>query len=182
VAVETHLTVEEFERLAELPENADKRLEFIGGEVVEVPSNAHLSEIASIIIFFLLTFLRESGIAGHVTGEGGGYMVFGERYAPDVAFISKSRQPELAKRGYNPNPPDFAVEVLSPTDAYSKVVIKIDHYLAAGTLVWLVRPEDRKVEVHVPGQPTKIVAIDGTLDGGNVLPGFTLAVKELFVG
>jgi Uma2 family endonuclease len=180
VAVQTPVTAEEFDRLAEQPENADKRLEFIGGEVVEVPSNACSSELAITIAAFIKQHLRESGLSGHVTGEGGGYMVSGERYAPDVAYLSKARQAELAKEGYNPNPPQLAVEVMSPNDDNEKLLIKVSNYLAAGTLVWVVRPASQKVEVHAPGQPVKVLGIKDMLDGGKVLPGFKLAVKEIF--
>lgn len=71
-----------------------------------MPSNPYSSEIAIQIAFFLKLYLREQGRRGHVTGEAGGYQVMGERYAPDVAFISYERQPELVPTGYNPNPPD----------------------------------------------------------------------------
>ena len=107
-------------------------------------------------------------------------MVSGERYAPDVAFISVARQPELAKEGYNPNPPELAVEVVSPNDSERKMTRKVVNYLAAGTLVWLVRPEEKQVEVYATGKPVKTLGINDTLDGGTVLPGFTLKVSEIF--
>jgi Uma2 family endonuclease len=47
-------------------------------------------------------------------------------------------------------------------------------------MVWVVLPETKQVEVYVPGQPMKLLGLDGTLDGGNVLPGFTLTVKDIF--
>ncbi len=181
MAVQTRLTVEEFDRVASLPENADRILEYIGGELFEVPSNAYTSAIAGVIFGELYIFLKGKDL-GHLTGEAGGYMVSGERYAPDVAFISKARQPELAKEGYNPNPPELAVEVKSPSDRDDLLRIKIGNYLAAGTLVWLVRPEDKMVEVYKPGHPVKVVGLDGTLDGDDALPGFTLAVKVIFTG
>src|SRR5712691_7246710 len=92
----TKLTVEEFDRLADLPENADLLLEYIRGEVFEVPSNAYVSEIGFTVGFYLKLHLHERGIKGHITGEAGGYKVSGERYAPDVAYISAARQSELA--------------------------------------------------------------------------------------
>ncbi len=177
-----HFTAEDFDQFAELPENFDKLLEFIGGEIVEVPSNAYASEISGTILFFIKLFVCEHNIAGHVTGEAGGYMVSGERYAPDVAFISAHKQPELAKRGYNPAPPDLAVEVDFPSTTQSQfdLRIKIANYLAAGTVVWVFVPELKRVEVYVPGQPVKILGVNDTLDGGEVLPGFKLAVKDIF--
>ena len=176
----TKLTVEAFDKLAELPENAERLFEYIGGEAFEVPSNPYVSEIASTISFFLKLHLRERGIKGHITGEAGGYMVSGERYAPDVAFISAARQAELARSGYNPNPPELAVEVISPTDPEGKLSIKIANYLAAGTLVWLIWPADKQVQVYAPGQPVKVLGIEGVLDGSDILPGFTLPVRAIF--
>src|SRR5258708_4232585 len=128
------MTAEEFEQFVALPENDDKYFELIGGEIVELPSNPYSSKIAALIIAALITYLKTNDL-GHVTGQGGGFRVSGERYAPDVAFISKKRQPELPRQGYNPIAPDFAVEVVSPTDSHKKLLVKVANYLAAGTLV-----------------------------------------------
>jgi Uma2 family endonuclease len=176
-----HMTVEEFDVFAELPENRDKILEYIGGEVVEVPSNAFASETGSAILGELYVFLRGKDL-GHLTGEAGGYMVSGERYAPDVAFVSKAKQPQLAKKGYNPIPPDLAVEVDFPSTYESQrdLRTKVVNYLAAGTQVWLVLPERKEVEVYIPSQPRKLLTINDSLDGGALLPGFTLPLKTIF--
>jgi Uma2 family endonuclease len=173
------LTVEGFEEFVNLPENSDKLLEFIGGEIYEVPTNAYCSAIASRIAGYIFMYLMQHNI-GNLTGEQGGYRVSGERYAPDVAFISYKRQPELAKTGYNPNPQELAVEVFSPTDTDKRLSTKIGHYLATGTLVWIVYPEDQEVVVFAPGQAPQTLGLDGVLDGGTVLPGFKLAVSDVF--
>lgn len=94
------LKVAQFNEMIALPEYAHKSFEYIGGEIVEVPSNLYVSEIASLINFFVRLFLRENGLDGHVTSEAGRYMVAGERYAPDVAFIPADKQPELATTSY----------------------------------------------------------------------------------
>src|SRR5688572_6683905 len=106
---------DEFERFVEMPENADRLFELIGGEIVEVEVNVFASAIAMKIGFNVYQFLPQSGIKGHVTGEAGGYQVWGERYIPNVAYISALKQPELAREGYNPKPPDLAVEVDFPS-------------------------------------------------------------------
>jgi len=174
------MTVEDFEAFTLLPENADRLFEFIGGEVVEVPSNPYSSKVSSNVNYYLHQWLRSNNIAGHITGEAGGYRVSGERYAPDVAYISKSRQPELAQEGYNPIAPDLAVEVVSPTDSERSLKIKIVNYLAAGTTVWAMYPDTNEVEIYAPGEPVKVLDENDTLDGGKVLPGFKVSVKELF--
>lgn len=173
-------TSTEFDALTRLPENADKLFELIGGEIFEAPSNPYVSALAATIIFFLKLFIRENQIEGHVTGEAGGYWVNGERYTPDVAYISKVKQPELAREGYNPNPPDLAVEILSPTNDDDKLRIKITNYLLAGVLVWVVNPQTRQVEVYKPGVAPRILDSTGLLDGDTVLPGFRLAVRDIF--
>lgn len=175
------MTVEEFDQWVELPENADRLFEYVGGEVVEVPSNAYSSRLSARIIRYLDAYADEHNL-GLVTGEAGGYMVAGERYAPAAAFISKQKQTELADTGYNPLPPDLAVEVQSPSDDPYVLRMKIVNYLAAGTTVWVVDRDNQRVEVYVPGQKPYIVEHDGVLDGGATLPGFTLAVADIFRG
>lgn len=177
------MSAEAFDQFAQRSENAGKILELIAGEVVEMPSNPYVSEIANLIAFFIRLFLVENKIAGHVTGEAGGYMVGGERYAPDVAYISYARQPELARSGYNPNPPELAVEVISDPksgEEQNLLRLKLSNYLAAGVLVWVVNPEEQVVEVHQVRQFAETVDANGTLSGGAVLPGFELAVKDIF--
>lgn len=173
------LTAEAFERFTELPENADKLFEFIGGEIYEVPSNPHSSKISITIATYLRMYTFSNRI-GHVTGEAGGYWVSGERYAPDVAFISFKRQPKLVKNGYNPNPPELAVEVISPTDSQRKFAIKLANYLAAGTTLWAVYDDDEQIHVYAPGQPVRILGIEDVLEAEDILPGFKLPVKAIF--
>jgi Uma2 family endonuclease len=128
---------------------------------------------------FILLYLGKYPL-GHVTGVGGGFKLLRDRYAPRVAFVSKDRQPELPKQGYNPIAPDLAVEVVSPTDRERSLRIKIGNYHAAGTIVWVVYFEGQTVEVYPPGQPVRVLNIDDTLDAGDLLPGFTLPLREIF--
>jgi len=180
VFVRKRISIDEFEVFIQQPENADKLFEYIAGELYEVPSNPYVSAIASLINFFILQFIRENDIKGYVTGEAGGYMVSGERYAPDVAFISSIKQATLAETGYNPAPPDLAVEVMSPNDDNNKLRAKVFNYTLAGTVVWVVNPKAHTVEVYVPGQPMQTYTVDDVLNGGDVLPKFRLPVKEIF--
>jgi Uma2 family endonuclease len=176
-------TVEEFEAFIDHPENRDRLFELIAGEMIEkVPNNPFASEVAQLIAFFIRLFLREHNLEGHVTGEAGGFTVAGDRYAPDVAYISKERQASLARKGYNMIPPELAVEVETNTTTATerRLRAKVLSYLEAGVLLWVVYPETREVEVYTPGQPMRKLGIDDTLDGGDVLPGFTLPLKEIF--
>lgn len=173
------LTPQQFNEFIALPEHAEKRFEYIGGEPVEVPSNLLSSHIAALIMIAMGIYLKTNNI-GRLTGEAGTYTVGEDRYAPDVTFVSYDRLPELSYQGYGTIAPDLAVEVISPTDNPHHVNRKIINYLNAGTWVWVVYPAAQEVHVHVPGQKPYIVSDNGTLDGGDVLPGFTLPLSEIF--
>lgn len=176
------ITLEEFDAFILLPENADRIFELIDGEIVEkMPSNPLSSHLAARIVRFIDTHLDDHPI-GYVTTEAGGYKIFGDTYVPDVAFISKSRLPELPYIGFAPIPPDLAVEVVSPTDDKDELLSKVANYLAAGVLVWVLYPLEKEVKVFAPGRPVQTVDINGVLDGGAVLPGFKLALKDIFRG
>lgn len=183
MAVEKQLiTTDEFERIANLPENADKTLELINGEIIEkMPSNPRSSAIAILIARKVGDFVDDHDL-GHVTGEAGRYIISETNtFAPDVAFISKERQPVLPyEEGYNPIPPDLAIEVISPSDSYSEVATKVAAYLRNGTrLVWVFDPENETATVHSPNR-VRVLKIDDALDSGDVLPGFKLALKDIF--
>ena len=180
--VETIKTAEEFDEFILEADPEDKIFEFIGGEIVEVPSNPYVSGIGLTIGSYIRVFVRENGNFGHVTGADGGYRVSGERYAPDVGYISKDRQSELARIGYNLIPPELAVEVISNeanNQELNNLRWKITNYLAAGTVVWVVFPASMRIEIHAPGQAVKKLGIDDILDGGDILPGFKLPVRDI---
>src|SRR5258708_27061489 len=114
VQMNARVSVEEFEKIAALPENLDKRLEYIGGEIVEVVSNSDSSEIGVNIGAEIKLYLKTNDL-GRVTGADGGYRLSGEDYMPDVGFIAKVRQPKRPHIAWNPLAPDLAVEVVSPS-------------------------------------------------------------------
>ena len=178
--VQTHsTTVEEFERFIARPENEDRLFEYIEGEIVEVVTDYFCSLVAARILSRMNTYVEEHDL-GYVSGEAGGYQVGENRYIPDVGFISKQRQPAAPHGAFNPNPPDLAVEVISPTDKPKNVRTKTANYVATGIVVWLVDPEDQEIEIHTPGKQVKTYRHDETLDAGDVLPGFKLVLRDIF--
>ncbi|MCD4684604.1 MAG: Uma2 family endonuclease [Anaerolineae bacterium] len=171
---------DEFLRLAAQPENADRRLELVAGVLVEKLPNNYLSVIGVRIGARLVEHAREHNL-GFVTGANGGYRVLdGEYYVPNAAFVSRKAQPAPSHELYNTTPPTLVMEMLAPEDDPAAVRIKVVNYLSAGTVVWLVNPVKQQVEVYTPGHPARKVDINGTLDGGDTLPGFRLALKVIF--
>lgn len=101
--------------------------------------------------------------------------------APDVSFVRKERE-EAARgvAGFFPGPPDLAVEVISPNDRLTEVAAKAAEWLDAGTLmVIVVNPRSRTVQVHTAGGVVELTEAD-TLDGGEVVPGWSMLVADIF--
>jgi Uma2 family endonuclease len=87
----------------------------------------------------------------------------------------------VARRGYFRGAPDLAIEVISPNDLYDEVDEKVAEWLEHGTrMVIVVNPRRKRVAVHRPGRDVRILGVEDILDGEDVVPGWTLAVRDLF--
>lgn len=180
------ITVEEFDVWAAQPENQNRTFEYIAGRIVEkAASNPRASQLAARFGRYLGQFVEDDHDLGYVTGADGGYMVVGERYVPDVAYLNKSKQ--LVARGYNPDPPDLVVEVISAdierrSDRQKEIeelLTKVSNYLAAGVEVWIVDPDRQTVAVHRTGHKVVIFGVEYTLTS-DLLPGFSLELRRVF--
>lgn len=77
--------------------------------------------------------------------------------------------------------PHLAVEILSPDQHMAHFLDKIQFYLLYGVrLVWVVDPATSTVTVQAPGEEAHVLGLGDILDGGEVLPGFMVAVDEIF--
>lgn len=175
-------SIEDYHQWCDLPQNQGRLLELVEGEINEKMPSFVPSQIAAWIITYLNLYLREHPI-GRITGPDGGYQLSANTVLiPDVGYISKARMPDLPTREA-PHAPDLAVEIKSPTDSIRGLRAKAELYQKHGTrLVWVVFPETQTVEVYVQGQDVILLTLSETLDGGDVLPGFTLDVSAIFEG
>jgi len=102
--------------------------------------------------------------------------------APDVAFVSRERIEAVGEvEGYWPGAPDLAVEVISPNDSHVEVEEKVFDWLEAGTkMVLPVNPRRRSVSLYRSQSDITILIGTDVLDGGDVVPGFQLTLREMF--
>ena len=101
--------------------------------------------------------------------------------SPDAAFVRTDRLPQEPCRGYFAGAPDLAVEVTSPSDTWEHVHEKAACWLAHGAaVVWVVESEARRVAVFHPGGTITVLGTNDTLRGEPALPGFVIAVADLF--
>ena len=174
-------SVEEFRQIARRSENENRRLELDDGVIIEMAASKPINTVtAARMIYFLNTFVIPRNL-GYVTAPDGGFKVAARTTRqPDAGYISKARMPALPADFEIA--PDLAVEVVSENEDIFK---KAHEYLRAGTQqVWAMYPEEKMVYVLTLDQDGGLHSapfdIDDTLDGGSVLPGFTLAVRDIF--
>jgi Uma2 family endonuclease len=161
-----------------------KRLcELIDGVLVEKAMGYRESLLAGLLLTFLNEFVLPRNL-GLVSGADGMMRVFpGLVYIPDVAFASWDRFPNRRVPD-DPIPdlaPDLAVEVLSKSNTAKEMVRKRRDYFAAGVrLVWIIDPRKRTMKVYT--SPNRHITLDEseTLDGGDVLPGYVLPLRQFF--
>jgi Uma2 family endonuclease len=102
---------------------------------------------------------------------------------PDVAFLGKEKFPggRIPRDRAWSLAPDLAVEVLSQGNTEKEMAEKLNDYFTTGArLVWYVDPQRRCVEVFTSADAKRIVKQDQILDGGDVLPGLEINLRELF--
>jgi Uma2 family endonuclease len=183
-------TAEDLWELSHRPEYADLRLELSEGRLIVMsPAGWKHGGIALWLGHKVFEHVDANGL-GMVTAAETGFILYKNPNgkdtvrAPDVGFIAAARMPDKLDElpdQYVPFAPDLAIEVISPNDEPKEVEQKIAEYLQYGTrLVWAVYSDEREVKEHAPGQEPRTLKVGDTLDGGDVLPGFRLAVKDIF--
>lgn len=176
------VTAEEF---YEMPDRPGYMLELVAGEIAEVTGTGFSHNQIAGLVYRLLWQHVEQHHLGTVAGENLGYVLRRNPdtvRVPDVSFLAWGREPsEDAAEFYVEGPPTIAVEVVSPNDRDREIRAKVSEYLTAGSQqVWVLRPTERSVTVHDADRGVRELGADVTLDGGDVLPGFSVRVGDLF--
>ena len=170
----TTMTLEEF------LESGLEEYEYVEGELIpRMPTSLIHSRISVTLILSLGSHVRENQL-GDIHVSSAGFRVGERMLIPDIAFVSNSRIPDDMNKAA-PIPPDLAVEVVSPTDVFDRIVSKAFAYLAAGTqLVWVIEPKSETVMVYRSETDIKLLTRNDTLTGEDVVEGFSCPVAELF--
>jgi Uma2 family endonuclease len=164
-------------------DHENRLCELVDGTLVEKPMGLLESYLAGVINRLLGTFVEEHDLGIVSVPDGTLRLMPGLVRMPDVAFISWNQLPNR-KCPNEPIPslyPELAVEVLSESNTRSEMKRKLGEYFSSGAqLVWLVDPIERIVDVYTaPDRFTRLEEGD-VLDGGDLLPGFELPLKDLF--
>ena len=170
-----------------LVDGDEKRLcELVDGILVEKAMGYRPALVAAAVISSLRTFVIPRNLGIVAGAQAMLRMTGGNVRLPDVSYTSWADIPE----GSVPDvavadiPATLAVEVLSEGNMRKEMEKKYREFFASGTrLVWEIDPDRRTASVFDPADPTtprEVLTAEQSLDGGDVLPGFSLSLKELF--
>ncbi|HZS89861.1 MAG TPA: Uma2 family endonuclease [Chloroflexota bacterium] len=165
--------------------------ELVEGRVVRMPPpGPDHGHIAWLIAQPLGTYIEAHGLGEIYVGETGWDLTrSGEPtdtvLASDVAVVRSQRLPlPPPRRGttYRPIAPDLVVEIASPTQYRPDLADKAQRWLDRGVRqVWVIWPERHEIDIWTPGATgPHTLQGDDTLDGGDIVPGFSLALSQIW--
>ncbi|MEM6561746.1 MAG: Uma2 family endonuclease [Planctomycetota bacterium] len=162
--------------------------ELVNGTLILKAMGRFESAVASVLIRLVGNWQADN-LPGTVTGSDGMQRMDGGNVRmPDVAFYPRSQyvdgQFPRHKVGHADELMLLAVEVLSESNTPREIDMKLREYFATGTkLAWVIDPRTQTVRVYdKPDKPDTFRQIDrtDTLDGGEVLPNFSIPVAKIF--
>ena len=180
MVVQTLATVDD---LLAIPDDGNRH-ELLRGEIIVSPSPSYRhGKAQSRFAAVLVRYADETGLGVVVTESG--FRLHRDPdtvLGPDVAFIRTDRlPPDADDTTYLELAPDLVVEVVSPSNSLAEMHDKVLTYLEAGVrMVLVLEPKRRTVTVHTPDRVARTLVVGETLDGGDVLPGFSVPVADLF--
>ncbi|MCE9560618.1 MAG: Uma2 family endonuclease [Planctomycetes bacterium] len=160
-----------------------KLYELIDGTLVEKGMGHPESVLSHQLGAMLWVFLQQHDLGYCTTADDLVRVLPGLVRGPDVSFVSWKTRPEkvIPQEQISTKVPDLAVEILSPSNTRKEMQIKLKEYFLGGVkLVWIIDPKTRTAESYTAPDAKTAISADGTIDGGDVLPGFTLPLTKLF--
>ena len=181
IAPQRLLTAEEF---ASLP-LGDMRSELIAGVLHTMPPTFEDHSESTARLTIILGHYVLTHELGTMYAAETGFLIARNPdtvRAPDIAFTRKERVPsDSPAPRWVPVVPDLVVAVASSGDRPSELRQKAAMWLEAGVrLVWVALPTQRVIEIYRVGLPVTTLDEAATLDGGDVVPGFSTPVSTIF--
>ena len=155
------------------------------GEIIIMPPTGGETgrRNASLIGRFIIW--NEQAKLGQVFDSSTGYKLPNKaNRSPDVSWIRQERWDSLTseqREKFIPLAPDFALELMSPSDTLVNVRAKMREYLDNGVkLGWLINPKAKQIEIYRLGQDVELLDSPQSISGEDILPGFTLDLTDIF--
>ncbi len=161
-----------------------KRYEYVNGELIDMGnSGMEHGFIASVLNVLIGSYVLTHKLGVICDSSTAFTLQTGNKRSPDLSFISKERLQGLKRlpKGYFQGAPDLAVEVISPSNTYEEIHDKLTEYFDNGCrLAWVIYPDEQYVLVYHQPHPDRLLKLSDCLEGEDLLPGFSLAIADLF--
>ncbi len=172
-----------FEQYTDLPEQEGVFRELDEGRVIEMPRPEWLhGALQARMAHLLLNGIERTG-ADFIGMIKAHFLLAPDvDRAPDVSLLRKSAfaTREVVRNSIR-GAPELAVEVVSTSDTAADLDRKVEQYLRAGTTaVWVLYSETRHVMVHRRSGETRKATSGQNIEEPDLLPGFTIAVDQIF--
>ena len=182
------VTPEQFDRLANIEQIARMELSKDGELILMSPTGGEAGEKNFNLYIDLGNWNRQNKLGKAFDSSTIFILPNGARKSPDVSWIELDRWNNLSlkeKQGFPPIAPDFAIELVSPSDLknqrYEDLQDKMQEYLDNGVrLGWLIEPSAKTVEIYRLGKQVEFLTNPQTLSGEDILPGFILDLSNIF--
>jgi len=166
------------EELLEMPRLRVGRRELANGEMTVLPPGGmRRGRIAAVVLGALSEYVIKHGL-GYTVSSRASFIL---RRNPDTvraaigAFVQRGRD-------FFEGPPDLAIEVFDWNNDYpAEIARRVRDWLEAGTrMAIVILPKNQTATAYTPTSATRLT-IDDTLSGGDVVPGWSLPLRELFI-
>ena len=176
------MTAEEY---ADLPDPHGYPTELLKGVLITMaPPRPRHGRICARVSYYLQRFLEDHAIGQVMTNDSG---VVTERdpdtvRGADIAYYSFKRVPKgPLPAGLLNVAPDLVIEVLSPSDRWSDVQVKVAEYLEIGVrAVCVVDDDTRTIHVFSPDHPMRIFKSVDEFALPEILGEFRMKVERFF--
>lgn len=166
-----------------LNDRTNQLAELVDGTLVEKAMGIQESHVAGLLLTLLNNWLRTNRIGKAFGADGLARIAPGLVRIPDVSFVSTSRLPggRVPTQPILGLAPDLAVEVVSRGNTRKEMARKLDEYFSSGVkLVWLIYPSRRALHVFTSVDQVTVIDGQGSVEAGDVLPGFSFILSEIF--
>ena len=169
------LTIDDFERL---PDELALNHELVDGKLVDVSGNTLGHNLLRDLLIRMLSLHVTERKLGTVVGEQE-YDFGGNAHGPDVTFFTSQKEGLCEKsRRVQRFVPDLAIEIVSQSDTFEKLIGKAHRYRSCGTQeVWIFSIDSREAYVFSPSG--RAILDEEAPFQSSLIPGFSIRIGDL---
>ncbi len=180
------MTDDEFYTFCVENENIKFEREPDGQIVIMSPTGFNTGRRNANIIVQLSNWNSKHRLGEVVDSDTDFYLPNGAMRNPDAGWVSKERLASVSVEELEKFPhmvPDFVIELVSKSDYPKNLDAKMKEWIDNGCrLGWVIDPFNETVKIYVPEREAELVkGFEKSVNGGDVLPGFALNLRELTV-